>query len=340
MKNWKGFFGNTRKWLGFGDEQQAEKYVNEPNIDMGKKEKKTKALNLQSIRQEMVENFKFQLLDNSFENCLLFPMVATVILHEKDFERRREYFYELGNNAVDQFYAVIREQMKDGKEFKNMATYWKVEFVKCINGESVEYETENVYVKEGQVMTFFSVYDNLGDIKDGTDANISYSVKFSDCDDYREMNINRDMIKNFEIISDTQFKYPWDEDKITDGLENKVHTKSQKTSKAVASFEYMENFESRTFLMNGNQCRISGISEKGSGDNICRLASPSVKAGHVNVQYFPDEQKFKISTTGDTMLNDKQMPLSTGTDVVWLDLPDKSEIILARCVIVHFNKLV
>ena len=221
-----------------------------------------------------------------------------------------------------------------------MATYWKVEFVKCINGESVEYGTENVYVKEGQAMTFFSVFDNLGSIKDDADMQISYSVKFSDGDDYQEMNINRDVLRNIQIISDTQFKYPWDETKITKGMDFGHHNDVRRPAQAVASFAYMENFENRTFLMRGNQCRISGISEKGSGDHICRLSSAAVKAGHVTIQYFEDEQKFKISTTGETLLNEVPMPISTGTDMVWQDLPDKAEIILARCVILHFNKLV
>ena len=340
MKNWRGIFGNTRNWLGFGDDAPKAMAVVEPDEAMVKKDKKDKVLNLQSIRNEMVDNFKFQLEDNSFDNCILFPMVATVILNEKDFEKRREYFYELGANAVEQFYAIIREKVDGQKEFKNMATYWKVEFVKCINGESVEYGTENVYVKEGRAMTFFSVFDNLGNIKDDADMQISYSVKFSDCDDYREMNINRNVLQNIQIISETQFKYPWDETKITEGLHEGRNTGNRKAAEAVASFAYMENFENRTYLMHGNQCRISGISEKGNGDHICRLASAAVKAGHVTVQYFPDEQKFKISTTGETLLNEVPMPISTGTDMIWQDLPDKAEIILARCVILHFNKLV
>ena len=340
MRNWKGIFGNTRNLLGFGEDTPKAKAVVEPKEATEKKDKKDKVLNLQSIRDEMVDNFKFQLEDNSFDNCILFPMVATVILNEKDFEKRREYFYELGANAVEQFYAVIREKMDGHKVFKNMATYWKVEFVKCVNGESVEYGSENVYVKEGRAMTFFSVFDNLGNIKDDADLQISYSVKFSDCDDYREMNINRNVLQNIQIISDTQFKYPWDETKITSALDFRQGTEVQKPKEAVASFAYMENFQNRTFLMYGNQCRISGISEKGNGDHICRLASAAVKAGHVAVQYFGDEQKFKISTTGETLVNGEAMPISTGTDMVWQDLPDKAEIILARCVILHFNQLV
>ena len=339
MNNLKGFFGKTRSWLGFDDEVTAAVAAVQPQADAVKK-KQQKPLNLQGIRQEMVDNFRFQLEDNSFDDCILFPMVATVILNEKDFDKRREYFYELGRNAVDQFYGVIREHMQDGTEFKNMATYWKVEFVKCIGGESVEYGTENVQVKEGQAMTFFSVFDNLGNIKDDAELNISYSVKFSDCDDYREMNINRDVIRNFQIVSDTQFKYPWDESKLDDADASVRLAKGPKGRKAVASFAYMENFENRTFLMTDERCRISGISEKDSSDHVCRLSSPSVKAGHVTVQYFVGEGQFKISATGETLLNGQPMALSTGTDAVWVDLPDKAEIILAHTVIMHFNKLI
>ena len=88
MKNLKGFFSNTRNLLGFGEEAPKAKAVLQPRNAMEKEEKKV--LNLQSIREEIVGNFKFQLEDNSFDNCILFPMVATVILNEKDFEKRRE----------------------------------------------------------------------------------------------------------------------------------------------------------------------------------------------------------------------------------------------------------
>ena len=338
MKNyWMKLMEKTRHLMGF---EEAGKNVAVPTADAQGNRQKPAPFNLQSIRDEMVSNFEFQMQDNSLDDTVLFPMVCSVVLNSKDFNKRREYFHELGANAVKQFYRVIREAAEAGRCCKNMATYWTVEFVECLEGESVEHGTESIFVPEGKAITLFGVYDRLGDIKEDGALQITYSVKYSGNDDFRELNINRDMLENVNIVSDTRFHYPWNAQAAAGGKPASQHQAVTAPKRPLAVFEYMQDFEDRTFTMYGTQCRVSGLDETGRGDDICRLASKSVKAGHLTVQYLPHEQKFKLMATGETMLNDKPMELSTGTDVVWVDLPDQSEIVLGRSVILRFRKLV
>lgn len=338
MKNWKKWIGNIGNCMGF-NEESAQVPTDKAEVSQG--QQKQVPFNLQSIRDEMVSNFRNQLEDNSFDDTVLFPMVCTVILNTKDFHKRREYFYELGANAVNQFYQVIRSAAEGGgKHCKHMATYWTIEFVECLDGESVEYGQDTIKVDAGKTITLFSVFDKLGDIKDGNDAGISYSVKYSGCDDFRNLNINQEMLANINIISDTRFHYPWSERMATGSTAAKQQSGQKVRKQPLASFTYMEDFESRTYMMYDAQCRISGLDETGREDHICRLATSGVKAGHLNIQYLPYERKFKVMATGETMLNGMPLALSNGTDVVWVDLPDQSEIVLGRSVILKFNKLV
>jgi hypothetical protein len=339
MNYFKTMLDGTRRIFGFEDKV---KDVEVPPVGMVVSEEVVrKPLTLQNIREEMVATFEFELQENSFDNCVLFPMVATVVLNSKDFAKRREYFYELGANAVDQFYKVIRQAAVEGKQYKHMATYWTIEFVECISGDSVDFGGSSINAEEGKCVIFFSVFDKLGDIKEDAEMQIAYSVKFSGHDDFREININREMLRSINIISDTRFQYPWDESKVRTGRCIQLDAPVSKPQRGpVASLEYMEDFEKRTFLIRESQCRISGLSETSRDNNVCRLASQAVKAGHVTIQFFEDENRFKVSTTGDTMLNNHPMEISTGTDCVWMDLPDKSELVLARNIIIRFNKLI
>lgn len=329
----KEFFRSIMNKLGFGDHASESLPPAVKDTAQAVAAEEPRKLNLQLIRDEMVANFTKQLEDSSFDNCVVFPMTLVVILNHRDFERRREYFFELGSNAVGKFYEVIRQAAGGGRRYKNLATYWTVDFIESLD-DGVEMDDETIVVPEGQVVTFFSVFDKLKDVKDGRE-NISYSVKFSSSDTYHNININRDMLRNINIVTGSHFNYPWDS-----RLAGRQATggDNSRLPRPVARFTYMQDFGQKTFLMQHSKCSISRA-EAGADDSVCCLSTTGIADQHVSVRYFEAEDRFKISCKAETLVNGQPLRLSTGTDMVWDDLPDRAEIILARKVIVNFEKL-
>lgn len=329
----KAFFRRIMNLLGFGDQACDSLPAAVKDTAQAVAAEEPRQLNLQLIRDEMVANFTKQLEDNSFDNCVVFPMTLVVILNHRDFERRREYFFELGSNAVGKFYEVIRRVSGGGRRYKNLATYWTVDFIESLD-DGVEMDDETIVVPEGQVVTFFSVFDKLKDVKDGRE-NISYSVKFSSSDTYHNININRDMLRNINIVTGSHFNYPWDSRLVGRGAGG---VDDARLPRPVARFTYMQDFEEKTFLMQHSLCCISRVDGM-ADDSVCCLSTAGIARRHVSVRYFEEEDLFKISCTAETLVNGQPLEVSSGTDSRWADLPDGAEIILARKVIIKFKKL-
>lgn len=286
---------------------------------------KKKGLTNQMILEELKKHFERDLMDRSVGDRMLYPMSFNIILHQDDFNARHEDFPFIVPEVVKSFYAIIREQKETYADYTHPANYWNFHFVPC-EMETVNFGNMEKEVSGGHVLIWATLFDELDRSHTEVSADINVSVCSDQSNVIDRININRDALPRLDMLSDRHFKIGFNPSLTYDVRDQRAMGTNPEQLRAIVS--YHANNKKYSFTMTGDSMRISGRSDQRKDRDIFRLESDLVKETHAEIRYFPDAGRFRLVAFGPAIVDEEEVPVSSGGKLQWTDLSRKSQIIL------------
>ena len=288
-----------------------------------------------NIMKYIVKHFEKEMNENSFDDLVTFPMTFTVIMNQKDFNRKKDYAPLVAKQTIKKFYESIRKEVENGKSCENLATYWSISFVPCGN-QAVEVDENNYAVEEGDIAICCSVHDRIATLSEQDEIGSQFSVTLGGSEIYGNVNINYNAIKNLNLVGEAHFQFPWDP-----ALPTGQNMKPVQVENPGMNIAKLFN-EEYTFNITGGTCEVSGPAETRLNIRdltIFQVNNDYVNNGHIRIQYIKSDNKFKMAAFDYTTLNGMPMETSSKNDIHWVDLTDGARITLADQVTLTFKTL-
>ncbi len=286
----------------------------------------------QSLMHDLVDTFRSELRELSVGRRMIYPMSFNVLMHPDDYNAREGSFPFVLPEVVSAFYSVIEDEKEDFPIYTPPAKYWFFQFSACVLCQSPT-KDEIMIVQKGQLTILSSLLSF--DIKDTAniteEAKPRVSIRLQDSS-VNGANINWDAIKGGDIVGKGTFKYRFDESLTQDS--QKIITDSNiAETDGLATLSYSYGGKNIHFLMQDDLVNISGRNDLRRGRSILKLESDQVLDSHLQIKYLSKESKFQIATYGQARLNERNLDISEGGNVLWYDLADKSRIFLSEALI-------
>ena len=281
------------------------------------------------LRKELVEHFEVRLNQESVGKRMLYPMAFNILLHPDDYESRRESLAFVLPEVVSGFYEIIKKHKAEFPNFTPPANYWHFQLSPCRKKE--------IGLEKGSLMTTASLFAldfSASNIR--TESNVRFSIKPQNSDVNSNKNINFDALMGIEQLSEGTFYIRFDNE-----LRNEtavIMPQSEMASVGVlAELSYSHSGGTEHYPIKDNLIHISGNKDTRNARSIFKIKSDKIINSHVQICYFPTEDKFQIAAFGKTRLNSKLLELSEGGSIIWHDLANKSLIFMNDTIQVEFN---
>ncbi|MBO4646146.1 MAG: hypothetical protein J5642_06485 [Bacteroidales bacterium] len=269
----------------------------------------------QMLLDELVDHFKMQLKEHSFDTRILYPMAFRVYMAPSDYKRLELDLPFVMETALKKIYKIIEEKGKGGKyDTRPPAKEWLFRFSPCY---TKEVDKEEVLVAPGKIVSQTLLYSDATSENVFEESNIPSSVRCVNSN-RKYQNLNLDALNNLDIRNEGTFRFRFDP------------TGSSPTSQEVptyATISYSLNGKQRAHKMQDETIYISGNTDNRSGRQIIKIDSPEVEVSHVQIRYFEAEQKFRIAAFHPARVNERPLPISVGSPE-WQDLANNSNILL------------
>lgn len=290
----------------------------------------------QVILDELKKHFEMDLKNRSVGERMLYPMSFTIILYQDDFNARHEDFPFLVPEVVKAFYSIIREQKETHTDYTHPANYWNFHFVPC-EMPTVRFGNMEKEVNGGHVLIWATIFDELDQSRTEVSADINISVRSDQSNVIDRININREALPRLDMLSDRHFKIGFNPSLTYDARDRRTTEANAEQQRATVS--YRANSKTYTYTMTGDSMRISGRSDHRKDRDIFRLESNLVKETHAEIRYFPEADRFRLVAFGPAIVDEVQVPVSSGGKLQWTELSRKSQIILEDIVLKFESKI-
>lgn len=288
-----------------------------------------------TVYNELSQHFKTKLEELSVGTRMLYPMSFNILMCQDDYESTKESFPFILPEIVSSFYKIIEEKKSTFPNFEPPAKYWFFQFTACRQSQIEAPSGEVKIIQKGHITTIASLL--AFDISNKqTETNTRVSIKLQDSNVMNDVNINLNAIRNIDVISEGTFKFKFDKDLKQDS--KSIRDSNVGTTDGLAVFTYTENGANVHYTMMDNLINISGSSDSRTGRQILKINSDKIINSHVQVKYIASESKFQIAAYAKTLLNGRTLQLSSGGDVIWYDLANKSKIFINDAISVYFEK--
>ncbi len=281
-----------------------------------------KELTNQTILDELVEHFSSKLEKESLGQTMLFPMTFNVLMHPADFDNRIEALPFIIKEIAKAMYQVIKANKDMRPYIQRPARYWYFQFSPCEIIDENFAKEYNLKIRRGHIITLSTLLrtdENGGAVFVKNNNKVSIKSEGGGVLDY--VNVNMDAIGNLDIEGTGIFKVPYDDNLPTDI--NKINFQ-----KVFANISLALTTGNVQFNMEENLVYVSGNTETRRGKQFIILPTANISKGHIQIKYDSSENKFKIAAYALTVLNERQLQLSSGGNVHWYDLSAESEILL------------
>lgn len=289
------------------------------------------------ILQELKEHFKQKLKLESVkyengEGRMLYPMSFTILMDPEDYQDREQALPLILPVAVKSFYTIMKAMKSEYNEYlPSPAKYWHFQFSPCRMNELEGHGNKDmVYVHKGHITTLstlMSTFD-IRDVNNFTEEkNVRVSIKIDNSDVMSTLNLNRDAIRNIDIVGNGIFNYDFDE--TLNGEINDISEKSNVSEvMGLAELSYTKDGHRYTFTMRDNLIHISGKNEMRKGRAFFIINNENIKDSHVQIRYVASDKKFQLAAFGTVRLNEKKIPESSGGNIFWQNLANNSSIFI------------
>lgn len=281
-----------------------------------------KELTNQTILDELVEHFSRRLEKESVGKSMLFPMTFNVLMHPADFDNRIEALPFIIKEILTAMYQVIKANKDMRPNIQRPARYWYFQFSPCeIIDENLAKEY-NLKIRRGHITTIATLLrteENGGAVF--VKNNNKVSIKSEGGGVFDHVDVNMDAIGNLDIEGRGIFRVPYDDNLPTD-------TKEINVQKVFANISLALTTGNVQFNMEEDLVYVSGNTETRKGKQFIILPTANISNGHIQIKYDSSENKFKIAAYAPTVLNERDLELSSGGNVHWYDLSAESRMLL------------
>jgi len=141
--------------------------------------------------------------------------------------------------------------------------------------------------------------------------------------------ISEDILKGFTFYSEGYYEVPYTEDLVYN--EKKV---AAQTGSVLARFEAILPDKAYAgkkleYFMKDEEIVVTGKDDKRDASNIFRIPSEWVNTPHLRIRFSKDDGKFFLTSFGDkTVLNEKEISISSTENPSWTEVPVNSRLVL------------
>ncbi|MDR1810498.1 MAG: hypothetical protein LBR34_08900 [Prevotella sp.] len=301
--------------------------------------------NRQEFIDKIVEHFKAEFRKKSTRRDILYPTSFLIYLNPNDYNRQKQDFQFTVKNAVEEFYGYINSRIKSDN-YTPHANYWLFQFC-SFTGSSIENKGEEITdVPQGEVyiisdtfpVDFSKTNVGVGNVKGTLHAK----------DSAKAMAINPALFRVIEQLGKDKWKIDWKDD---DRRNAKVSTdpvsyedKNRNIEgEAYAVLTCDEKFigrdgaKGKEYYMVDRLIDLSGKDDTRTGSQIAKIDSSNVLISHVQIKYIPETQRFQLAAFGEIRLNERNVELSSGGNIVWKDLSNNSNILINNEIGIKFK---
>ncbi|OJU40765.1 MAG: hypothetical protein BGN96_02670 [Bacteroidales bacterium 45-6] len=298
-------------------------------------------INRQQLLDQICNHFQTRFKEETTSEGMLFPTSFCIYLHEKDYTKQEQTFSFTAREAVNRFHRHIRAQLTNYPNYVPHSTYWLFQFSKFSEGNILD----NIpSIKVGEPITISSIFaTDFANNGIGNEMNIRATMHNKRSDRMEELNINRDAFLGMEMDAKDRFRFDFNKhfDKIMESSkENSSHPSgiTLATLKCDTNFIGTDGREGNLFHITTEFVEISGKNDLRKMPNILRVNSDELKDSHLQIKYMPAEKRFKLAAFEEwVLLNERNVPKSSGGNILWVDLPNNSSIFLNGRIQINFT---
>lgn len=309
-------------------------------LDKAAPNKKKKNISLNSkLYNDLQECFTENLEKLSVGERMLYPMSFTILMHQSDYEEIKESLGYVLSETVRRFYRIIDKYQTEFPNYIPPAMYWffnisgsKLDRIPIANGQYLE-------IHKGEFTPIAHLYshnfDNRQDnVRESQDLRVSVRIRNSDV--YSNVNLNPEVLKDFETLADGVFKIPFNKS-LPNNAQEILEDSNITEINGLAELSYSRFGKTVYFTMRDKLIHISGKNEQRKGGSFFILNSENIKDSHVQIKYVANEKKFQLAAYGPTRLNARKVIESNGGNIVWYDLSNNSTIFINDEISVKFT---
>lgn len=300
----------------------------------------------------LLEEFKKLFADGlekeSLGERMLYPMSFHVLMHPDDYDEKKQAFPFILPEIIKAFYAIIDKRKVEFPIYEPVSKKWVFQFTPCRQNNSFDAgDGDIINIEKGKVKPTATLYNPVIDPKGmvSVDQNIMVSVKCNNSDVIKTANINIRALVGVDILDEGLYTYKFDKslpsntgdiEESIDLFNNQSTSSSTSTNEGLATLSYVFNSKTYTYLINDTPIYISGKDDTRTSLPIFRMEHSNLKNGHVSIKY--ENGKFLLCAFGKTRLNGRNIELSEGSDLKWVELADNSNILMNDIFQVYFKK--
>jgi len=280
------------------------------------------------ILDELCEHFEDVLMTESVGSRMLYPMSFNILMTPEDYDDRKQALPFVVPEVVANFYNIIKAKSAKFPNFTPPATFWHFQFSACAVREVKVGEQTMKLVNKGGVTTLSSLYKL--EIKDTAnitvDSNVRVSMKLDQSVVGKDTNANLAAIRNLEVLGDGTYAVKFDMSLNANAKDISVLPAD---GLSLAILTYQKDGKNVTYSMQDQLIHISGKNDGRTGRNVFHLESETIRDSHIQIKQKSGENSFQIAAFGEARLNGSLIPVSSGGNVNWMDLPNNSSILIS-----------
>lgn len=308
----------------------------------------------QQLVNQVFENFKISLVQETTDESMLFHTSYKVYLFESDFRRLEQ---SLVNTAQDVMKKIIKCVLKLKKEkhpeYQPHARYFQFQFIPLDPENVLDAalpQDQQTPIQQGDVKVCSTLYADTDYQSGGNDGagQVVMTVRHKNSVSVANWAMNREALRGVDMRGRNLFRFDFKLEENGVLQPSSVQGSNRLTSSAesapalaVLSVDFGDHYfivngqPSRKYEMQTDSLMVGGrIGVPGaSGQEIARIDSDEVIDQHIIIRH-TSQGAFEIQAKGDTMLNERALPTMQDH---WTPLYNNSKILLNGDIQLRFN---
>jgi len=298
-------------------------------------------LSAQGLLDYIFSEFKERLEEETTEIYLLFPTCFYIYLHQSDYEERKEGFGHAVSGIVNMFHDYIRKKMMKYPDYIPHATYWRVQFLPIKDSMFTEDKNgKEITVKQKEPFIISTIYStNISKGNFGSE-NFTATRRDSDSRKVEKYNVNPRALIDVERVGDCfTVKFDKSFEKIRKEIYSDDRNNMEQFAIAFLTITIGKFFgveeEKNKYSMTSNELYISGKNDDRTNLQILKIDNERVLNPHIHIKY--NAGVFKIAAFGDVLCSERPITLSKGSEILWFDLINNTDIFINREININFK---
>lgn len=284
--------------------------------------KKTAKFDNNALLNELKLCFTQGLAQESVGTRMLYPTSFNLLLNPADYNDREQALPFVVQEVVNTFYDIIKANKQVYKNYEPPSKNWYFQFSPCSEINLSGATGDKIIIESGSPRIIAALYTTA--IGNSTAAsNIKLSFKPKNSDTYGTFDINASVFNGIDVLARGVFKV-----KFNTNLETLTEAPdSQDVS--FAEITYRDGSVHKKFIMVDKEIIISRKSVSSYKEtHILEIDAINVLPNHARIKFDVLTGNFTLAAFGDVKVNQRTVALSEGSDIHWVPLTKKADILI------------